>query len=101
MGCVYIYGIHITTYNIIYIYTRDTYHIYGGDIPSGAIEHPPQKKKPEVDRKNAAKGITAIELPRLITRGSARLGCLDVSISGMGTPSYGHETNRRRPKIEG
>jgi hypothetical protein len=53
--CIYIYGIHITTYHIIYIYTRDTYHIYGGDIPSGAIEHTPPKKKTEVDRKKASK----------------------------------------------
>ena len=114
MGCVYTY-IYIYIMGCVYIYIWNTYYyipyniyIYTGYIPYIWLRHTlwrnwtyPPKKKTEVDRKKASKWITSIELPRLITRGSARLGCLDVSISGMGTPSYGHETNRRRPKIEG
>ena len=109
MVCIYIYGIHTTTYHIIYIYgihtiyiysIRDTYHpyiyIYVWWIHTLWRNWKYPQKKRRLIAKNSSKWIMSIELPRLITRGSARLRCLDVSISGMGTtPSYGHETNRR------
>ena len=110
LWCVYIYGIHTTTYHIIYIYSIriHTIHIYIYIYIYIWWIHTLWRnwkypKKTEVDRKKSSKWIMSIELPRLITRGSARLRCLDVSISGMGTtPSYGmKQTGGPGPKIEG